>query len=67
SNQNHILDTFRLFFQNRPSYSFLSNFTVSYAIRVGLIHFRDLENQVPIEKEEVIAILNELINERVDY
>ena len=44
-------------------FTFLSNFTVSNAIRVGLIHFRDLENQDPIEKEEVIGILNELINE----
>ena len=44
-------------------FTFLSNFTVSYAIRVGLIHFRDLKNQDPIEKEEVIAILNDLISE----
>ncbi|KKM63527.1 hypothetical protein LCGC14_1510570 [marine sediment metagenome] len=43
-------------------FTFLSNFTVSYAIRVGLIHFRDLENQEPIDKEEVIPILNELID-----
>lgn len=43
-------------------FTFFSNFTVSCAIRVGLIHFRDIENQKPIEKEEVIPILNELIN-----
>lgn len=48
-------------------FTFINEFSLSYAIRVGLIHFRDLENQDPIEKEEVIAILNELINERVDY
>ena len=43
-------------------FTFISEFSVSYAIRVGLIHFRDLENQDPIEKEEVIPILNELID-----
>ena len=44
-------------------FTFISEFSISYAIRVGLIHFRDLKNQDPIEKEEVIAILNELISE----
>ena len=44
-------------------FTFISEFSVSYAIRVGLIHFRNLEDQDPIEKEEVIPILNELINE----
>jgi len=44
-------------------FTFINEFSVSYAIRVGLIHFRDLENQDPIEKEEVLAILNELIKE----
>lgn len=44
-------------------FTFINEFSISYAIRVGLIHFRDLENQDPIEKEEVIGILNELINE----
>ena len=44
-------------------FTFISEFSVSYAIRVGLIHFRNLEDQYPIEKEEVIPILNELINE----
>ncbi len=48
-------------------FTFINEFSLSYTIRVGLIHFRDLENQDPIEKEEVLAILNELINERVDY
>ena len=43
-------------------YTFISEFSVSYAIRVGLIHFRDLESQNPIEKEEVIPILNSIIN-----
>jgi len=45
-------------------FTFINEFSLSYAIRVGLIHFRDLENQDPIEKEEVLAILNELINEK---
>ncbi len=45
-------------------FTFMSGFSVSYAIRVGLIHFRYLENQDPIKKEEVLAILNELINEK---
>ena len=44
-------------------FTFINEFSISYAIRVGLIHFRDLKNQDPIEKEEVIAILNELISE----
>lgn len=44
-------------------FTFISEFSVSYAIRVGLIHFRTLEDQNPIEKEEVIPILNELIKE----
>jgi len=43
-------------------YTFISEFSVSYAIRVGLIHFRDLESQNPIEKEEVIPILKEILN-----
>jgi len=43
-------------------FTFLSNFTVSYAIRTALIHFRDLEHQDPIEKEEVIPILKETLN-----
>ncbi len=43
-------------------FTFISEFSVSYAIRVGLIHFKDLENQKPIDKEEVIPILNELID-----
>jgi len=42
-------------------FTFIREFSVSYAIRVGLIHFRNLEDQDPIEKEEVIPILNELI------
>lgn len=42
-------------------YTFISEFSMSYAIRVGLIHFRDLESQNPIEKEEVIPILKDLI------
>ena len=45
-------------------FTFINEFSLSYAIRVGLIHFRDLENQDPIEQEEVLAILNELINEK---
>lgn len=45
-------------------FTFINEFSISYAIRAGLIHFRDLENQDPIEKEEVLAILNELINEK---
>ncbi len=45
-------------------FTFMNEFSISYAIRVGLIHFRDLENQDPIKKEEVLAILNELINEK---
>jgi hypothetical protein len=44
-------------------FTFINEFSISYAIRVGLIHFRDLKNQDPIEKEEVIAILNDLISE----
>ncbi|MFW9971725.1 MAG: hypothetical protein ACFFDF_16150 [Candidatus Odinarchaeota archaeon] len=42
-------------------FTFLNEFSISYAIRTGLIHFRNLEDQVPIEKEEVIPILNKLI------
>lgn len=44
-------------------YTFISEFSMSYAIRVGLIHFRDLESQNPIEKEEVIPILKEMIRD----
>jgi len=44
-------------------YTFISEFSMSYAIRVGLIHFRDLESQDPIEKEEVIPILREMIRD----
>jgi len=43
-------------------FKFLCNFTISYAIRVGLIHFRDLEYQKPIEKKEVIPILKGILN-----
>lgn len=43
-------------------FTFLCNFTVSYAIRTALIHFRGLEHQDPIEKEEVIPILKEILN-----
>ncbi len=42
-------------------FTFVSEFSVSYAIRVGLFHFRDLEIQKPIEKEEVIPILKEIL------
>lgn len=44
-------------------YTFISEFSVSYAIRGGLIHFRDLASQNPIEKEEVIPILKEMIRD----
>ncbi|KKL89937.1 hypothetical protein LCGC14_1909750, partial [marine sediment metagenome] len=30
-------------------------------IRVGLIHFRELENQNPIGKEEIIPILEKIL------
>ncbi len=42
-------------------FTFLSEFSVSYAIRVGLIHFKDLKDLNPIEKEEVIPILEEIL------
>lgn len=44
-------------------YTFISEFSMSYAIRVGLIHFKDLESQNPIKKEEVIPILMEMIRD----
>ena len=42
-------------------FTFLSEFSISYTIRVGLIHFRELENQNPIGKEEIIPILEKIL------
>lgn len=43
-------------------FTFLNNFTISYAIRIALIYFRNLEYQNPIEKEEVLPILKGILN-----
>ncbi len=42
-------------------FKFLCSFTLSYAIRTMLIHFRDIEDQSPIKKREVIPILKEIL------
>jgi len=34
-------------------FTFLCNFTSSYAIRTALIHFKEIEDQDPIKKEEI--------------
>jgi len=45
-------------------FTFLCNFTISYAIRTALIHFKEIEDQDPIKKEEVIPILKEILNKK---
>lgn len=42
-------------------FTFFTEYTISYAIRVALIHFQDLPNQTPIKKCEIIPILYNLI------
>lgn len=42
--------------------TFMCQFSVSYVLRVALIHFRYLENQDPLKFEEVLEIMNSIIN-----
>ena len=45
-------------------FTFKSTFSVSYAVRVALIHHRNESNRKPIRREEIIPILLDLIKDR---
>lgn len=45
-------------------FTFKSAFSVSYAVRVALIHHRNESNRKPIRREEIIPILLDLIKDR---
>ena len=42
--------------------TFMCQFSISYVLKVALIHFRDLENQDSLRFEEVLDIMDSMIN-----
>lgn len=42
--------------------TFMCQFSISYVLRIALIHFRDLENQDTLKFDEVLEIMDSMIN-----